>query len=157
MVKRKMRVRQNLLKCLPYFGLASSQFLSMQSCWVVLCKLKTFILLRVTLKHINYHQRFIYLRSFCQTICVLGYCILPLVTGLVLNAIIKLFSPVKTWILLIRLAIVIAGLAYSIFSSATFVAPSARPGRVALVVYPLCLFYFFIGWLVFVNTGSSQF
>uniref|UniRef100_A0A5K3EJ99 Protein YIPF n=2 Tax=Mesocestoides corti TaxID=53468 RepID=A0A5K3EJ99_MESCO len=94
--------------------------------------------------------------SFCQTVCVLGYCILPLVTALVINVIIKLLTPPSGWILLIRLLVVLTGLAYSLFSSTTFLAPSSKPGRVSLVVYPLCLFYFFIGWLVFVNTGPSR-
>ncbi|VDM17149.1 unnamed protein product [Hydatigera taeniaeformis] len=94
--------------------------------------------------------------SICQTVCVLGYCILPLVTCLVINVVIKLLTSAGTWILLIRLAIVFTGLSYSLFSAATFLAPSSKPTRVALVVYPLCLFYFFIGWLVFVNTGPSR-
>ena len=95
-------------------------------------------------------------RSFCQTVCVLGYCIVPLVTGLVINVIIKLLTTGSAWVLLIRLIIVFIGLAYSLFSAATFLAPSSKPNRVVLVVYPLCLFYFFIGWLVFVNTGPSR-
>ncbi|KAL5960943.1 Protein YIPF6 [Taenia solium] len=94
--------------------------------------------------------------SFCQTVCVLGYCILPLVTGLVINVVIKLSTSAGTWVLLIRLAVAFVGLAYSLFSAATFLAPSSKSTRVALVVYPLCLFYFFIGWLVFVNTGPSR-
>ncbi|VDD79865.1 unnamed protein product [Mesocestoides corti] len=103
------------------------------------------------------HFKFIKFRlSFCQTVCVLGYCILPLVTALVINVIIKLLTPPSGWILLIRLLVVLTGLAYSLFSSTTFLAPSSKPGRVSLVVYPLCLFYFFIGWLVFVNTGPSR-
>ncbi|KAL5110048.1 Protein YIPF6 [Taenia crassiceps] len=94
--------------------------------------------------------------SFCQTVCVLGYCILPLVISLVINVVIKLATSTSIWVLLIRLAVVFVGLAYSLFSAATFLAPSSKPTRVALVVYPLCLFYFFIGWLVFVNTGTSK-
>ncbi|KAM3179227.1 hypothetical protein ACTXT7_000983 [Hymenolepis weldensis] len=94
--------------------------------------------------------------SFCQTVCVLGYCILPLVTGLVVNVIIKLFTSASTWVLFIRLTLVFVGLGYSLFSASTFLAPNSRPNRVVLVVYPLCIFYFFIGWLVFVNTGSTR-
>jgi len=94
--------------------------------------------------------------SFFQSVCVLGYCIFPLVMGLVINCIIKLVAPDALWVIFFRVCLVIIGLVYSIFASATFITPTISRGRVGLAVYPLCLFYFFIGWLVFVNTGSGH-
>ncbi|BHF64883.1 Yip1 member 6 [Sparganum proliferum] len=94
--------------------------------------------------------------SFFQVVCILGYCILPLVVTLSLNCAIKLFVKTSTWLLAVRLLIVLGGLAHSIFASVTFIRPSHSKHRVALAVYPLCLFYFFIGWLIFVNTGPAS-
>ncbi|VDN15884.1 unnamed protein product [Dibothriocephalus latus] len=62
----------------------------------------------------------------------------------------------STWLLVVRLLIVLGGLTYSIFASVAFIRPSHSRNRVALAVYPLCLFYFFIGWLIFVNTGPTS-
>ncbi|VDL90398.1 unnamed protein product [Schistocephalus solidus] len=94
--------------------------------------------------------------SFFQVVCVLGYCILPLVIALSLNCAMKLFGKSSTWLLAVRLLVVLGGLTYSIFASVAFIRPSHSRNRVALAVYPFCLFYFFIGWLIFVNTGPTS-
>ncbi|CAH8514414.1 unnamed protein product [Heterobilharzia americana] len=86
--------------------------------------------------------------SFLQTVCVLGYCILPLVIGLVICRILVLTSSNSLFIFIIRLLIVISGLIYSSYASFIFVHQTLPKNRVALSVYPIVLFYVFLSWLV---------
>nr|CAH8848237.1 unnamed protein product [Trichobilharzia regenti] len=86
--------------------------------------------------------------SFLQTVCVLGYCILPLVIGLVICRVLSLTSSNSLLVFIIRLLIVISGLIYSSYASFIFVHPTLPKNRVALSVYPIVLFYVFLSWLV---------
>ncbi|XP_018650948.1 yip1-related [Schistosoma mansoni] len=86
--------------------------------------------------------------SFLQTVCVLGYCILPLVIGLVICRLLLLASSNSVFVFIIRLFIVISGLVYSSYASFIFVHPTLPKNRVALSVYPIVLFYVFLSWLV---------
>ncbi|CAH8504243.1 unnamed protein product [Schistosoma turkestanicum] len=86
--------------------------------------------------------------SFLQTVCVLGYCILPLVIGLVICRLLLLTSSNSLFVFIIRLLIVISGLVYSSYASFIFVHPTLPKNRVALSVYPIVLFYVFLSWLV---------
>ncbi|KAL3319983.1 Yip1 member 6 [Cichlidogyrus casuarinus] len=69
--------------------------------------------------------------SFFQTVCVLGYCVFPLVTSLVICRII-LIAQQTTWLFVLRLFIVLAGLIYSSVASVMFLMPSQKPRRTAL-------------------------
>ncbi|CAH8541371.1 unnamed protein product [Schistosoma margrebowiei] len=86
--------------------------------------------------------------SFLQTVCVLGYCILPLVIGLVICRLLLLASSNSVFVFIIRLFTVICGLVYSSYASFIFVHPALPKNRVALSVYPIVLFYVFLSWLV---------
>lgn len=48
----------------------------------------------------------------------------------------------------VRLTVVIASFAWSTFASTAFLADSQPPNRKGLVVYPVFLFYFVIGWMI---------
>ncbi|KAF8572365.1 hypothetical protein P879_01953 [Paragonimus westermani] len=86
--------------------------------------------------------------SFLQTVCILGYCILPLVISLVFCRILVLTSSDSLWIFAIRLLVVAFGLVYSSFASFVFLTPTQPPNRVGMALYPICLLYFFFAWLV---------
>ncbi|TGZ67036.1 hypothetical protein CRM22_005016, partial [Opisthorchis felineus] len=92
--------------------------------------------------------------SFLQTVCILGYCILPLVISLVVCRVLLLAASDSLWIFVIRLSIVAFGLIYSSFASFVFLTPTQPPNRVGLALYPICLFYFFLAWLV-ISVPSS--
>ncbi|KAI8848732.1 hypothetical protein BC829DRAFT_425436 [Chytridium lagenaria] len=68
--------------------------------------------------------------SFFQSVCVLGYCIFPLV------------------FIILRGIIVGAAFAWSIFASIGFLSDVNLGNRRLLALYPMCLFYFVIGWMV---------
>jgi len=83
--------------------------------------------------------------SFFQSICVLGYCILPLTLAAVFIRIMKAaaMAPVGLSALYVVLA-----LGWSIFASMGFLGESQPQNRKALAVYPIVLFYLVIGWLI---------
>lgn len=80
--------------------------------------------------------------SFFQSVCVLGYCILPLV---IISGFLRLVAISHVWL---RLVFVIIAFTWSILASMGFLANSASSNRKALVVYPIVLFYTVISWLI---------
>ncbi|CAG8457785.1 5829_t:CDS:2 [Ambispora gerdemannii] len=81
--------------------------------------------------------------SFFQSVCVLGYCIFPLVIA----ALIFLFVSN----IVIRLPLVILAFGWSSYAPVNFFSSSHLANRRALAVYPLFLFYFVIAWLVLIT------
>ncbi|KAM8833890.1 protein YIPF6 [Synchiropus picturatus] len=92
--------------------------------------------------------------SFFQSLCVLGYCVLPLTVALAVCRLVLLggSGPVSFGI---RLAVVTASFGWSTFASTAFLTDSQPPNRKALVVYPIFLFYFVIGWVVLTFSPSG--
>lgn len=85
--------------------------------------------------------------SFFQSLCVLGYCIMPLTAAMVVCRLVLLAS-YGTVSFAVRLTVVIASFGWSTFASTAFLADSQPPNRKGLVVYPVFLFYFVIGWMI---------
>ncbi|KAM3594999.1 uncharacterized protein V6R79_016866 [Siganus canaliculatus] len=85
--------------------------------------------------------------SFFQSLCVLGYCIMPLTVAMAVCRIILVGSAGRVSFAL-RLVVVTVSFGWSTFASTAFLADSQPPNRKALVVYPVFLFYFVIGWMV---------
>uniref|UniRef100_A0A1A7WLI9 Protein YIPF n=1 Tax=Iconisemion striatum TaxID=60296 RepID=A0A1A7WLI9_9TELE len=85
--------------------------------------------------------------SFFQSLCVLGYCIMPLTVAMVVCRII-LFTAHGKVSFAVRLVVVMASFGWSTFASTAFLADSQPSNRRALVVYPVFLFYFIIGWMI---------
>lgn len=81
--------------------------------------------------------------SFFQTVCVMGYCLAPMVLGGFLNKTFSLF-----WL---NLAISTAAFLWSTWASLRFFRGTVKPEREAIVVYPLALFYFFLAWMMTVG------
>ncbi|CAL8093155.1 unnamed protein product [Calicophoron daubneyi] len=86
--------------------------------------------------------------SFLQAVCILGYCFLPLVISLIVCRIMLLSQSDSLVVFILRLGIVALGLIHSSFASFVFLTPTQPPNRVGLALYPICLFYFFMAWLV---------
>lgn len=55
----------------------------------------------------------------------------------------------------VRLVVVTASFGWSTFASTAFLADSQPPNRKALVVYPVFLFYFVIGWMILTFSPSQ--
>merc|ERR1719481_2248702 len=93
--------------------------------------------------------------SFFQSVCVLGYCLLPLVISLVLCRIVLLFSA-STALVILRFIIVLAGFCWATFASMQFLGDCNPPSRRALAVYPMFLFYLVIGWMVISHSADRS-
>ncbi|TPX37443.1 hypothetical protein SmJEL517_g00746 [Synchytrium microbalum] len=81
--------------------------------------------------------------SFYQSICVLGYCIFPLV----LTSIISLFVPY----VIFRFVFVGIAFTWSTYASVGFLDNVQLNNRRILAVYPIFLFYFIIAWMVLIS------
>uniref|UniRef100_A0A8C8GEX9 Protein YIPF n=1 Tax=Oncorhynchus tshawytscha TaxID=74940 RepID=A0A8C8GEX9_ONCTS len=85
--------------------------------------------------------------SFFQSLCVLGYCIMPLTVAMVVCRLVLLGGSWR-FSFIVRLIVVTASFSWSTFASTAFLADYQPPNRKALVVYPVFLFYFVIGWMI---------
>ncbi|KAJ8976823.1 hypothetical protein NQ317_011819 [Molorchus minor] len=91
--------------------------------------------------------------SFFQSVCVLGYCLLPTAFALIACRIILLFEQTNL-LFFIRFTVSMVGFGWATYASNTFLGDSQKPGRKLLAVYPICLFYFIISWLVISHTNT---
>ncbi|NWQ62775.1 YIPF6 protein, partial [Neopipo cinnamomea] len=89
--------------------------------------------------------------SFFQSLCVLGYCVLPLTVAMLVCRLVLLVGA-GTISFIIRLVVVVAMFGWSTLASTAFLADSQPPNRKALVVYPIFLFYFVISWMILTFT-----
>ncbi|XP_059173814.1 protein YIPF6-like [Physella acuta] len=92
--------------------------------------------------------------SFFQSICVLGYCVCPLAISLIVCRILLSISSASIAMFIVRFISVVLGFGWSTFASTAFLAESQPAGRKILAMYPLCLFYFVISWLIISHTHS---
>jgi len=91
--------------------------------------------------------------SFFQSVCVLGYCLLPLVLSLIFCRIVLLANQ-NTALVIVRCILVLAGFAWSTFASMQFLGDCNPPSRKALAVYPMFLFYLVVGWMVISHSAD---
>ncbi|XP_045478809.1 protein YIPF6 [Harmonia axyridis] len=90
--------------------------------------------------------------SFFQSVCVLGYCLLPTAIALVTCTIILLAED-SNFLFFLRVAISLIGFGWATYASIIFLGDSQKTGRKALAVYPIFLFYFIISWLIMSHTN----
>lgn len=86
--------------------------------------------------------------SFFQSVCVLGYCILPLVIAAFAGLILDFFI-IGVLNKVIRAGFVLVALGWSSKSSVGFMSGLVPDDRSALAVYPVWLLYVAIGWIIF--------
>ncbi|KAJ8673947.1 hypothetical protein QAD02_005209 [Eretmocerus hayati] len=89
--------------------------------------------------------------SFFQSVCVLGYCLLPTAIALIVCRIILILDQ-TAFLFMLRFIITVIGFSWATYASMAFLGDSQPPGRKALAVYPIFLFYFIISWLVISHT-----
>lgn len=85
---------------------------------------------------------------FFQTVCVLGYCLTPLVAAAVVCGILD-----HNWI---TLPAVCTSLFWATGASVGFLADLVPEGKRGLAVYPVWLFYVAVSWLILVTEIKSQ-
>ncbi|XP_060531101.1 protein YIPF6 [Cylas formicarius] len=91
--------------------------------------------------------------SFFQSVCVLGYCLLPTTIALIICRII-LLAESSDLLFFIRFTVSMVGFVWATYASTVFLGDSQKSGRKVLAVYPIGLFYFIISWLVISHTTN---
>ncbi|KAF8977967.1 hypothetical protein BGZ46_006978 [Entomortierella lignicola] len=81
--------------------------------------------------------------SFFQSVCVIGYCLFPLVLVSVVSIVVPSIY--------IRLPLCGVAFAWASWASLGFLSDSNLANRRALGVYPLFLFYFVIAWMILIS------
>mmetsp|Transcript_40176 Transcript_40176/g.115465 ORF Transcript_40176/g.115465 Transcript_40176/m.115465 type:complete len:214 (+) Transcript_40176:121-762(+) len=81
--------------------------------------------------------------SFFQSVCVLGYCIFPLV--------IAAFFSLLMQIIWLKVVFVVIGFTWSTGASVGFMSELVPEDRKALGVYPVWLFYVAIAWMILIS------
>ncbi|KAJ2613241.1 hypothetical protein H4S08_002325 [Coemansia sp. RSA 1365] len=81
--------------------------------------------------------------SFFQSVCTLGYCISPM-------AIASLVTLLAHRII-VTLPVVAVAVGWSISASIGFLAGAQLANRRLLAVFPICLFYICIGWIIIIS------
>ncbi|KAI6228596.1 Protein YIPF [Aphelenchoides fujianensis] len=89
--------------------------------------------------------------SFFQSLCVIGYCLLPSVFSSIACHLFHLESAKKLSMFL-RLLCSALGFGWSTYASTAFLSSAQPEGRRFLSMYPMFLFYFIVAWLVFSNS-----
>ncbi|CAF1072441.1 unnamed protein product [Rotaria sordida] len=92
--------------------------------------------------------------SFFQSICVLGYCLLPLLISAFINNFL-FYLPYKSILHIIRFLIVMIAFTWTMYASICFLGQTQHPNRRILVLYPIFLFYFLVSWLIILHTHSK--
>lgn len=81
--------------------------------------------------------------SFFQSVCVLAYCLTPLVIAAFISAFVGN--------VLVSMIVVPIAVAWCIFASLGFLREMVPSDRKLLAVYPVFLFYIVIGWIVLIQ------
>ncbi|KAJ2161375.1 hypothetical protein GGF46_001553 [Coemansia sp. RSA 552] len=81
--------------------------------------------------------------SFFQSVCTLGYCISPM-------AIASLVTLLAHRVV-VTLPVVTVAVGWSISAAVGFLAGAQLANRRLLAVYPICLFYICIGWIIIIS------
>nr|ACO15506.1 YIPF6 [Caligus clemensi] len=91
--------------------------------------------------------------SLWQSLCVLGYCLFPLSSALLISKSTSLILSLNVQFYL-RIPLVAAGFAWSFYASSIFLGDSAPSKRKGLALYPIFLFYLIISWMVMSDSSS---
>lgn len=91
--------------------------------------------------------------SFFQSVCVLGYCLLPCTLSLIVCRVILHFDQ-TVFLFVLRMIVSLIGFGWATYASVIFLGDSQKEGRKALAVYPIFLFYFIISWLIISHSNT---
>uniref|UniRef100_A0A7S4UT54 Protein YIPF n=1 Tax=Guillardia theta TaxID=55529 RepID=A0A7S4UT54_GUITH len=91
--------------------------------------------------------------SFFQSICVLGYCVFPLVISALICMTVGWMKCKKTACVLVRFGMTAIGLIWASRASVGFLNEVVSPKRAALAAYPVYLFYTAIAWIILIRSS----
>jgi hypothetical protein len=85
--------------------------------------------------------------SFFQSVCVLGYCVFPMVLAAAAVDLLKMI-PLGVFSTLCELAVLVVAFLWSTRASAVFIGQYIASSRRVLAVYPVLFFYTFLAWMI---------
>ena len=85
--------------------------------------------------------------SFFQSVCVLGYCVFPMVLAAAAVDLLKLIH-LGAFVTVVELAVLVVAFLWSTRASAVFIGQYIVPSRRILAVYPVLFFYTFLAWMI---------
>lgn len=83
--------------------------------------------------------------SFFQSVCVLGYCVFPMMLAALIIGVLRLTPISFVWFDLIWLSL---SFLWATRSSSVFIASYVSKQRRFLAVFPVLFFYIFLGWMI---------
>ncbi len=86
--------------------------------------------------------------SIFQAVCVIGYCMFPLVLAAVIIAAVALTTGFNS--ILFRGLLVLGTFFWASWASVGFMGALVHPSRKLLSVYPVVLFYLILAWLILI-------
>jgi len=89
--------------------------------------------------------------SFFQSVCVLGYCLLPQTISLIICAFLNGVFNSSLFLFIIKTLIAMAGLVWAIWGAYSFLCHCVPAKKQGLALLPVFLFYFFIFVLIAFN------
>lgn len=84
--------------------------------------------------------------SFFQSLCVLGYCVFPLMLAAIIIGLLKLIP--FSWISWLDFIFIAIGFLWATRASSVFFGLYISREKRALAVFPVFFFYTFLGWLI---------
>uniref|UniRef100_A0A915BAQ9 Protein YIPF n=1 Tax=Parascaris univalens TaxID=6257 RepID=A0A915BAQ9_PARUN len=85
--------------------------------------------------------------SFFQSLCVLGYCLLPPATAAMICKLLEMKEQ-TSMLFALRLLVTGIGFIWATYASMAFLSGSQPERRKLLSVYPIFLFYFVVSWII---------
>ncbi|VDO72399.1 unnamed protein product, partial [Onchocerca flexuosa] len=95
--------------------------------------------------------------SFFQSLCVLGYCLLPPGLAAVICKFIEINPEQTVFLFALRLLVTAAGFIWAIYASMVFISDSQPPRRKMLALYPIFLFYFVVSWIIISHSKFASY
>ncbi|KAA8494772.1 Protein YIPF6 [Porphyridium purpureum] len=91
--------------------------------------------------------------SFFQTLCMLGYCVFPILLAALINLLWQFVPPIFAVLLII--ATVVACCFWSMRAASAYLEDTQLPdGRKTLLLYPVLLFFFCLSWMVLISSSG---
>jgi hypothetical protein len=85
--------------------------------------------------------------SFFQSVCVLGYCVFPMVIAAGAVDLLKMI-PLGIFSTILELAVLVVAFLWSTRASSVFIGQYIIPSRRVLAVFPVLFFYTFLAWMI---------
>jgi hypothetical protein len=86
--------------------------------------------------------------SFFQSVCVLGYCVFPMMMAAVVVDLLKMLPPLGFVSTLLEVAVLAVAFLWSTRASSVFIGQYIMPSRRLLAVFPVLFFYLFLAWMI---------